>query len=372
MDRVTEKHQFGSTQDSRLKPSTLAHMKQTEKIDSSAITVVIQGPTLYDAGNENSKFHQCIQSIRTYLPKAEIIVSTWKGQACNAELVDLVIYNDEPGTITTSNHQPWNYNKMIRSTINGLHHATREYALKLRADLKLSGDNFCIRHETNPSARTKQYKIVDQSIIITNIYTRNPASFTPLLFHPSDITQFGRTADLINLWNREIVDLAEIKTRIGLFRPLSFLAYTGLTVVPEQALMIGWLKSNGHTINLPYPGYLSRQYIEASEISLSVNFHMIDWQESGIEFPTRFTKNPASLQSTYDAKFFNSLAGIYADESNAQQRVADTLKVARTSRITAPGFWIDLLVTPIALLSPKLFLHLRTGWRQLKYFKTRD
>lgn len=346
-------------------------MKQIEKVDSSAITVVIQGPTLYEANNENSRFHQCIRSIRTHLPKAEIIVSTWTGQTCNAELVDLVIYNDEPGAITTSNHQQWNYNKMIRSTKNGLRHATREYALKLRADLKLSGDNLCIRHEPRPSARTKQYKIVGQSIIITNIYTRNPASFAPLLFHPSDITQFGRTTDLIDLWDREIINLAEVKTRMGLFRPLSFLAYTGLTVVPEQALMIEWLKSHGHIINLPYPGHLSRQYVESSEIFLSVNFHMIDWRDSGIEFPKRFTKNPASLKSTYDANFFNSLADIYADKSKAQQRVTDTLRVAYTSRITAPGFWIDLLVTPIALLSPKLFLRLRTGWRQLKDFKTR-
>jgi hypothetical protein len=115
-----------------------------ELIDSSRISVVIQGLTHYIENDKNCLFYRCVNSIKQYLPEAEIIVSTWKGQSCDESVVDIVLYNDEPESITSDAdiNFKWNFNKMVVSTKSGIIASNREYALKFRADLSLIGIGF--------------------------------------------------------------------------------------------------------------------------------------------------------------------------------------------------------------------------------------
>ena len=148
-----------------------------EVIGSARISVVIQGLTHYVKDDKNCLFYQCIDSIKKYLPYAEIIVSTWEGQNCDESVVDKVLYNDEPESIMVFegfDSRPWNFNKMVFSTMEGLKYANREYTLKIRADLSLSNNNFFkVKKKKNIPDQYLKYKFFEEAINLSNLYTKN-------------------------------------------------------------------------------------------------------------------------------------------------------------------------------------------------------
>ncbi len=109
-------------------------------INDSEISVVIQGPV---RGNETV---ECIASIRRFLPKAEIILSTWEGADVEELDYDKVIFNVDPGSngyIKIYPHpQVSNLNRQLVSTQNGIKAVQRKYCLKIRTDGKIINDNF--------------------------------------------------------------------------------------------------------------------------------------------------------------------------------------------------------------------------------------
>lgn len=119
-------------------------MASLERVDSSEISVIIQGPSLHNEGN-GSQLEACVDSIRRILPQAEIILSTWKGQSYNPDIVDYVVLSEDPGSVSNWLGQSWNFNRMVVSTRNGLEKASRPYTLKFRADLRLSSAEICVR-----------------------------------------------------------------------------------------------------------------------------------------------------------------------------------------------------------------------------------
>lgn len=334
-------------------------------IQPSDISVVIQGPTLLDLEAPESPFYKCIESIRRVLPGAEIIVSTWKGQSCDQLLVDKVIFNDDPGTISTATGQSWNFNRMVASTRNGLAKATRLYSLKFRADLSLTDCKIFITPPNNDVPESlRHYKIFKHPITTTNIYIRNPASRAPLLFHVSDIVQFGLTEDLRELWNRDFVFRKNLATDISYQSAVSFLGYTGLKMVPEQALTTGWLNAKGYQIDIPFPGFVSKKYCELSELILSCNFHVVDWSKSGISFPRRFTHIDA-LSTIYNADYVNNLCKLYADPLFSKRRFRSIFWHAYILRIFQIHFWIDFAAAILLKISPKCFSVTQSIWRKL-------
>ena len=108
--------------------------KVTCMILSKDISVVVQGPI----HTQDNLTKRVLESVRTHLPDAELILSTWKGSNVDGLDCDVLLLNDDPGAINGRN----NVNRQIVSTRNGLQKATRTYAVKLRTDMQLTGTGF--------------------------------------------------------------------------------------------------------------------------------------------------------------------------------------------------------------------------------------
>ena len=337
-------------------------------IDSKNISVVIQGPTLYDE-NTFSLFHQCIRSINTFLPHAEIIVSTWQGQPCNENMVNTIIYNEEPEVITCLMGKTWNFNKMLQSTVNGLKKANRKYTLKFRADLCLTGTDLFIQPSLSEvNSKFQQYYLTEQPIIVTNLYIRNPASQAHLLFHPSDIVQFGLTKDLLDLWNIDPLEKEQVVIPLKWWSGFHYPYCTGERLVPEQALMTGWLGKKNYKINLPYAGFISSEYCKLSEILLSANFHIVDWRNSGVLFPKRFTDNEKMLNKTlYNAIFANQLISKYNEPNFYRKRLVKIIWHVYILKFFSLDAWMFFVASFIFWLSPSWFFSTRSFWRRFKF-----
>ena len=149
--------------------------------DQRRLSVVIQGPIVV-GDYEITK--TLIKKIRNILPYCEIILSTWEGEI--SENIDcLVLKNQDPGDVVSSDRFLKNSKRLHISTLNGLRAATGEYCLKLRSDHTVESAN------------------------LTRIFDLMRSSKMTLLMHSApwhlflidDKMQFGRLVDLIELWD---------------------------------------------------------------------------------------------------------------------------------------------------------------------------
>lgn len=106
-------------------------------IESQDISVVVQGAI------ELEYIKKLLKSIRKFLPKAEIIVSTWEGTDVNYLDYDILQINKDPGCeVFTVFGKKHNLNRQILSTKNGIKRTTRKYVLKIRSDMYFDNINF--------------------------------------------------------------------------------------------------------------------------------------------------------------------------------------------------------------------------------------
>lgn len=169
------------------------------------ISVIVQGAV------DKNETPKSLSSIRRHLPGAEIILSTWEGTDISglAGLYDTVVFSKDPGTaiieIPGSDKIIYNnMNRQLLSTQEGLKKATNKYAMKLRSDLILTGDQFLNYFDQFP-ARTQNYNLFKHKILAPTIHTRltipgkrlnktRENINTP--FHISDWWLFGLKEDL--------------------------------------------------------------------------------------------------------------------------------------------------------------------------------
>ena len=342
-------------------------IEPSELIDSSHISVVIQGLTHYVEGDENCLFYKCINSIKEYLPNAEIIVSTWKGQECDETVIDKVIFSSDPGAFSNKVGRVWNYNRMLVSTKVGIENSTRQYVLKFRSDIYLSGNNFFLKKEILKKDEGK-YLINKNKIIITNLFIRKPDSYAHLLFHLSDIVQFGLKSDLYNLWCGNLYKKEDVIHELKWKYTFNYLGYSGERIVPEQALMIDWLGRAGISFFLPYATFVNKQYLKDSELFLNKNFYIVDWECSGIEFPNRFYKDSLFLKrTTYSAKEINTIDKYYKNEFLYIFRYLVVLWNMYVIKFFNIMNLMDFFATILRLVSPRLFNKVRVIWRAITF-----
>lgn len=166
------------------------------------ISVVIQGPIL--VGNDEDVNNQITKkvclNIRHFLPNAEIIISTWKESNLEGLTYDKIVLNDDPGSIMmTLNEQKRenNTNRMIISSINGLKKATRKYIIKMRSDLYFENLSFIKKFEN--------YQHISKSKVLTSKFLTLSANHykrgSEVIFTLNDWFMFGRTEDVIKLWD---------------------------------------------------------------------------------------------------------------------------------------------------------------------------
>ncbi|MBL4915264.1 WavE lipopolysaccharide synthesis family protein [Shewanella schlegeliana] len=176
-------------------------------IDFKDISVVIQGPVQAYQGRsqEPGITHKCIASIRTHLPGATIILSTWEGQDCHGLNPDILLLNKDPGaTIVSYNAKgepgKLNFNRQIVSSAEGLKQVTTPYAVKIRSDNFLTSNDFVAAQQAFP-ARNDASKLFTQKVVTNTSYFRRYADGQKIVMLPSDFFHFGLTEDLLKIWD---------------------------------------------------------------------------------------------------------------------------------------------------------------------------
>lgn len=268
------------------------------KIASAEISVVIQGP-LYREHEEGDLIVRCLASIREQLPQAEIIISTWSHQNTIGLDADKIIISEEPPCLVDINGNVNNILRQLVSTRRGIEAATRSFVLKFRADHALRSSDFTVvrdYHSTLPVSN----RVFHRPITITNFFICNPLK-VPILFHLSDLIQFGHREDLLDLWSMPLPEQKDFYiTHHPRFRFIGhFLGYTSFSQVPEQSLMLGWLKKHNEEIRLPHICYTSYRLFKRWEQLLTDHFLMMNSEKAGIVFPMRFVQMANATHTNY-------------------------------------------------------------------------
>jgi len=333
------------------KPIFIPSVDDFSPISSDRVSVVIQGPIVREGVGDRPTTLECLRSIRTYLPQAEVILSTWDGSDTSGLTeIDKLVTSQDPGGI-------WNYvkrrynnvNRMIRSTNRGLALASREYCLKFRTDLRLTSDRIC-RVDTS-GERSVPYSLFSLPVTTTSYYVRDP-SVIPMTFHPSDIVQFGRTRDLVDFWDQPLVDphwLVRSRPIMSLFG--RYAGFTPMRVVPEQVITLQWLAKRDIYIPLKDTFDISFESYRTWEQVLLWNFRILNASDSGVAFHARLRRK----------KFFTARANFTE---------ATFAKIAREQSV--PRLWMRWAT---AALSKYVFCffylrYYRRLWKTYRLYRT--
>ncbi len=245
-------------------------------INTKDITVVVAGAT------DKTLTTKCLASIRKYLLKATIILSTWEGSEITelTGLYDDVILNKDPGSTpctTDENSKLNNVNRQIVSTFAGIKKVKTKYALKFRTDFILTGNKF-LKYFDKHKGFTNEFKNVSKKILSCTIYAINPHNnnIEPFQMHPSDFAFFGLKDDLYNLFDIPLM------TDGGSFffqeEPMAdskiLYQYT-----PEQYIWVNFLKYKG----LKHLFDVNEQTIKDTEISFANNLVLLSPKQLNIK-----------------------------------------------------------------------------------------
>ena len=258
-------------------------------IDSSQISIVIQGAVV-------SSTKAVVTKLRTLLPKAEIILSTWEGQDTSVCLADKVVLSKDPGAFVQNRkiqgHGHWNNtNRQLVSTLAGLREATKKYTLKTRSDVYIES-NLWLKHFGKYDADTPP-GILRNRVLICNYYTRNPRVF-PLPFHGSDWVFFGDTKDIIDIFNIPLMS-GKDTTWFDLHKRGNTLFSDNINrFLPEQWIYSSLLKKH-MDLNFQCFYDASAENIHRTERFFSENTVVLDLDEWGIRFekynPNRYLEH---------------------------------------------------------------------------------
>lgn len=332
-------------------------------VSSRYISVILQGP-LFRQSQSGDGAALAIESIKKYLPDAEIIVSTWRGEETDGlSGVSKFIISDLPDALVDSTGNINNFNRQLTSTLKGLNEATRTYVLKMRADHRLEGTQLF----TRPSRVNKQttHGLLSRKITVTNYFVRDPLK-VPFLFHISDLIQFGTKADMVNLWTSSCPENASLlQNTEGDFPRIfgNFAGNSSFREAPEQTLMRLWLAREGLDVDLLFPCHTSFQLFGLWEKVLTANFSIIDFNASGVKYPQRFASAFLGSKTILTEKSFRAMQR----NPGSKTRYANLLFAKYITCWFIPRYWLATGNVVISRLMPgtaraiRIFLRSRMG-----------
>lgn len=238
-------------------------------MNTSHITVIIQGH-IYEGLTP-----EVIHSVKRHLPQARVILST-----CDSEVPDSVrgydrlIVSPDPGGFTYSHHpsekKQNNINRQIVNTYNALKEVSTPYVLKLRSDFLLQGNKF-LEYFERFTGSEEEYRVFEHKILTCCYFTRNPQLSLPYPFHPSDLVFFGRTEDLLKLYDVPLMTKEEAYWNPKRLHPYKY--------VPEQHIFINCLRKNGYPVDCEYYDDCRPENIEQTERYFASNFILLDFDQ---------------------------------------------------------------------------------------------
>lgn len=235
-------------------------------IRSEEISVVVQGPIfLGPSTHANEPLTQrTLKSVRTFLPKSELILSTWKGSPTDGLTYDILVENEDPGQIAGTKHSA-NLNRQIVSTLSGIKRASRPFCLKIRTDTPLVSTGF-IGFFKKFEKRLSSHRLFEERLVTIDLFSRRPEN-TAFLYHVSDISQFGALEDLRRLW-----DIPLMRQDDPFYDRF----------VPENYIFLNALWKNG-LISSPYDALrFSLKSLRQADLFLVNNYVIADAQDYGI------------------------------------------------------------------------------------------
>lgn len=167
-------------------------------IASENIDVLIQGRTSKEYTDK------CIASVRKFLPKARILISTWAGDYLDKENADEIVYSEDPGGYPDPKLVGFTNNalRIVKSTKAGLGLLKREWTLKIRSDIIFRSANF-INYINKFPVRDEKYVFLKQRVIVSSQFTKEYVYWNgrvqPTPFQVSDWLEFGLTEDIKRL-----------------------------------------------------------------------------------------------------------------------------------------------------------------------------
>lgn len=250
-------------------------------ISSDQISVIVQGAV-------GQEIVECITSVRKVLPRAEIILSTWEGSSIPGGLpINTCLFSADPGARPSiqPGSAPNNTNRQLVSTLAGLRRATRAYALKLRTDFHVLHDGFA--DAFSPSdVRDGKFTLFKHKIVIPHYATRFPTKDTASSpFHPSDLSLFGLTEDLIKFFDVPLVSNDDWDWAVrhkGIHRPITNTPIYLPRFAPEQHFFVNSLRLNGHAIEIEYHHDTRGDIATQSRRYIANNFVVLDMKRYGV------------------------------------------------------------------------------------------
>lgn len=222
-------------------------------INSTEIAVIIQGSII------SKETYRCIKSIRKFLPKAEVILSTWKNQDVQNLDYDKLILSEDPGETGSHYYKdktvPYNFNRQLISTLAGLKATSKIFAIKIRSDFYLRNAGFLRYFDSFPLCDNK-WKLFNHRVIVPSVYSRRFSEETgfPLLYHPSDFFFFGLTKDLLDYFSScRLIDKTQGSDWHYKYPDRKpYISETG-RYTAEQQFCVEWLKQ--HNIDVNYDDF---------------------------------------------------------------------------------------------------------------------
>lgn len=241
---------------------------------------MVQGPVDHDL----TPF--CIETIRRYLPEAEVILSTWEGSDLRGLKVDHLVLNADPGSVVCNiGARPisYNVNRQIVSSLNGIRTATRPFVVKVRSDMEFTGSGFLELPSRFP-IRTDRMKVFQDRIVTCTVPSQSVRR-RGLVLSPSDWFQFGRREDLLLLWDIPLDENAQTARYFASHpRPSpDRLRHFIYRYLPEQYIFLQCLKKVA-PVELEHLGESTRELRKLTELLFANNYIMADEQSLGVHF----------------------------------------------------------------------------------------
>lgn len=250
-------------------------------VASDEISVVIQGAIGSDELPE-----QVVDSVRRHLPGAEVIISTWAGARELQADADVRVESVDPGA-PWQVHEEWpsNTNRLLVSTLAGLRASRRPYTLKLRTDTPVSGTGFLKLFGAYPE-RGSALRLLRERMVVINYYCWNPETSPFGLFGVADTVNFGRTDDLLAVWDRPLDDEpANTTWFLTHSRPdPEHALLPAFRYAPEQLLWLGFLRKH---LAVPFAHFLDDNPVARllAQLSAANNLVIAEPERFGVTLP---------------------------------------------------------------------------------------
>ena len=248
-------------------------------IPSESISVVINGLVVGNSdADERERFtKRSLESVRKYLPNAQLILSSWEGSDISGLDYDDVVLSPQPVPIyiTTTEGQTklMSGNNQIVSSQNGLKLARRQYTLRMRSDTVLTGTNFLNYFVTYN--RYPNNGILKKKVVVLPTFNPRRAGHGRFLFDTCDWLFFGLTEDIKNIYDVPFVkesDMRGVKTNGGYPAEENFST--------EQYLWLNFLRKY-EDVCFPSYSYNTPEALALSEKSYAENAIMVPAHKAG-------------------------------------------------------------------------------------------